>query len=215
MKNFRFVAITCVCAMMMLLCYSAPASSQSVLDDLKNIATEAAKSATNGTLSNVLNNVIGSTTVTEKDLIGTWKYSSSSCAFQSENLLAKAGGEYAAQRIENKLNPTFSRLGISGKNTSFTLNSDKSFSANIAGRNTTGTYTFNASQQKIYFQGLLLNYSCYVTKTGSNLNFLFESSKLLSLVQTMSKFTKNTTLSTIGALAKNYKGAKLGFMLKK
>jgi hypothetical protein len=189
-------------------------SAQNVLDQIKNIANAAGVNSS--TVTDAISNVIGSSTaITAKDLIGTWKYNGSRCAFQSANLLAQAGGEVAANKIESNLNSYYSKMGIRSTNTQFTFNEDKTFAAKVYGRNITGTYTFDAKQKKITCQGLLLSFPCYVTKTGSNINLLFESSKLLTLLQTVAKLSGNSTLSTIGTLSKNYKGAKIGFRMKK
>ena len=52
-------------------------------------------------MGSILDNVIGSTTFKKADLCAhTWKYKSPGCAFTSENLLAKAGGEIAAKKVE-------------------------------------------------------------------------------------------------------------------
>ena len=52
-------------------------------------------------INGILNNVIGSGTFSKQDLCAhTWKYSKPGCAFISENLLAKAGGEIAANKVE-------------------------------------------------------------------------------------------------------------------
>jgi hypothetical protein len=214
MKRFSFVMIATFCAMN--LGFVGQTSAQSILDQIKNVATEVATNSDSGsTVSTILNNVIGSSKIAEKDLVGTWRYSSSSCAFSSENLLAKAGGAYAAQRIQNKLNPSFQKLGINSNNTQFVFNNDKTFTANMYGHKFTGTYTYDANKGKLKLQGLLLSTTCYVTKSGSNMNFLFDSSKLLTLMQTVSRFSGNSTLSTIGSLAKNYNGCKMGFMMRK
>ena len=62
-------------------------------------------------ISGILNNVIGSATFSQADLCAhTWKYSKPGCAFTSENLLAKAGGEIAASKIEEDL----SKLLVAG-----------------------------------------------------------------------------------------------------
>lgn len=214
MRNFKLITFAVLCTMSF--GSTIHLSAQSTLDELKNMATGVAKTTQAGSsLSNIINNVIGSSKITEKDLVGTWKYYSSCCAFQSENLLAQAGGKMAAEKIENKLNPNFSKMGISNRNTYFKLNSDKSFSATIGGKNLSGTYSFNSSTNKILFQGTFLSFTCYATKSGSNLNLLFDSSKLLTVLQTMAKFSTNTTLTTIATLSKNYKGMKMGFMLRK
>ena len=47
-------------------------------------------------ISNAISSVIGLDKVKAGNLIGAWNYSGPGCAFTSENLLAKAGGEMAA-----------------------------------------------------------------------------------------------------------------------
>ena len=59
----------------------------------------------NGSVINAITSVIGIDKVSAQNLIGSWTYSGPGCAFTSENLLAKAGGEVAAAQIEQKLQP--------------------------------------------------------------------------------------------------------------
>ena len=78
---------------------------------------------TNGTgITNAISSVIGLDKVKAQTLIGTWKYSAPGCAFTSENLLAKAGGEVAAVQIEEKLQPYYQQVKISASNTFITFN---------------------------------------------------------------------------------------------
>lgn len=214
MKKLRFFTIVAICTMNLGL--AGQASAQSILDNIKKTATQVTQeSIQSSSISRMLNGVVGSSSLSEKDLIGTWKYAGSNCAFSSQNMLAKAGGEIAAQKIESKLTPIYKKAGLSSANTYFTLDKDKKFSARIAGKSITGSYSFDAKNNKITFQAPLLRSTCYVTKSGSNLNFLFDSSKLLTLLQTVSTISNNSTLQTLGALSKNYDGAKMGFALKK
>ena len=72
----------------------------------------------NGTgLTNAITSVIGLDKVKAQNLIATWKYEGPGCAFTSENLLAKAGGEVAAVQIEEKLQPYYKQVGLSAGNT--------------------------------------------------------------------------------------------------
>lgn len=214
MKKLRFFTIVAICTMNLGL--AGQASAQSLLDNIKKTATQVTQKSMQGSsISKMLDGVIGSSSLSEKDLIGTWKYVGSNCAFSSQNMLAKAGGEMAAQKIESNLNPIYKKAGLSTANTYFTLSSDKKFSAKIAGKSITGSYSFDAKNNKITFQAPLLRSTCYVTKSGSNLNFLFDSTKLLSLLQTVSTVSNNATLQTLGTLSKNYDGAKMGFALRK
>lgn len=107
-------------------------------------------------INGILNNVIGSGTFKQADLCHTWKYSKPGCAFTSENLLAKAGGEIAASKVENKLEGYYKKFGFSSSNTYFTFNTDGTFSAKIDGKEWNGTYTFDEKTHAIQLKGLLL-----------------------------------------------------------
>ena len=92
----------------------------------------------NGGVVNAITSVIGLDKVSAANLIGSWRYSGPVCAFTSENLLAKAGGEVAAVQIEEKIAPYYQQVGISSSNTYITFNQDGTFSSKIAGTNFSG-----------------------------------------------------------------------------
>lgn len=74
-------------------------------------------SAANGeTLGNVITSVLGIDKLSQKSLVGTWKYKGPGCAFTSHNTLAKAGGEVAAAQIKEKLASHYSKLGFNSSN---------------------------------------------------------------------------------------------------
>ena len=52
-------------------------------------------------------------------------------------------------------------------------------------------------------------------KETNGISVLFESKKLLSLVQTLSSLSGSSQLSTIVEISKNYDGVRIGFDLKK
>ena len=97
------------------------ASAVGVLAELLGYAGGNSSNTTGSTTSKVgsivgsiLDNVIGSTTFKKADLCAhTWKYKSPGCAFTSENLLAKAGGEIAAKKVEEKLSTYYQKAGFS------------------------------------------------------------------------------------------------------
>lgn len=184
-------------------------------------SSNSAGSSSNSTVGNIigglLNNVIGSGTFSQTDLCSqTWKYSKPGCAFTSENLLAKAGGEVVANKIENQLSTYYSKAGFSSTNTYFKFNEDGSFESKIKGKTWKGTYTFDEKTHAIQLKSLiLLNLSGYATKTTNGISLLFESKKLLSLVQTLSALSGNSTLSAIGNITKSYDGVRIGFEMTK
>jgi len=172
-------------------------------------------SISNGSAINAITSVIGLDKVSASNLIGSWKYSGPGCAFTSENLLAKAGGEIAAAQIEEKVAPYYQQVGLSSGNTYITFNQDGTFSSKIAGTSFNGTYTFDQSSQQIKLKGMLLSINCYAKKEVGGISILFEAKKLLSIIQTMTALSGNTNLQAIGELSKKYDGVRIGFDMKK
>ena len=183
-----------------------------VLGGNSNSSSSAGSSIING----ILNNVIGSGTFSQQDLCAhTWKYSKPGCAFTSENLLAKAGGEIAANKVEEKLGEYYSKFGFSGSNTYFTFKTDGTFAAKIDGKSWQGNYTFDEKTHAIQMKGLLLSMSGYATKTTNGISLLFDQTKLLNLIKTMGALKGSSTLSAIGTIANNYDGMRVGFEMTK
>ena len=167
---------------------------------------------TNGTgVVNAITSVIGLDKVSAQTLIGTWQYRNPGCAFTSENLLAKAGGEVAAVQIEEKLLPYYQQVGISANNTMITFNQDGTFSSRICGTPFSGRYTFDEATQKITLKGLLLTVNCYTKRELNGISILFEGKKLLSLLQTLAALSGNQNLETVSEISKNYEGVRVGF----
>ena len=183
-----------------------------VLGGNSNSSSSAGSSIING----ILKNVIGSGTFSKQDLCAhTWKYSKPGCAFTSENLLAKAGGEIAANKVEEKLGEYYSKFGFSGSNTYFTFNTDGTFTSKIDGKSWQGNYTFDEKTHAIQMKGLLLSMSGYATKTTNGISLLFDQKKLLNLIKTMGALKGSSTLSAIGTIANNYDGMRVGFEMSK
>jgi hypothetical protein len=169
----------------------------------------------NGSVINAISSVIGLDKVSAQNLIGSWKYNTPGCAFTSENLLAKAGGEVAAAQIEEKLLPYYQKVNISSSNTFITFNQDGTFSSKIAGTSFSGTYTFDEASQQIKLKGMLLSINCYTKREVNGISILFEAKKLLSVLQTMAALSGRADLQTIGDLSKQYDGVRVGFDMKK
>jgi len=171
---------------------------------------------TNGTgLANAVKSVIGLDKVKQQNLIGEWKYKGPGCAFTSENLLAKAGGEIAAVQIEEKLLPYYQQVNVSSDNTFITFNEDGTFSSKIVGTPFKGNYTFDEGTQKITLKSMFLSVNCYAKKEIGGISILFEAKKLLTVLQTMSAMSGNKDLQTIGDLSKKYDGVRVGFDMNK
>lgn len=77
-------------------------------------------------LSGVAKAVVGNKATTASSIIGTWTYSGPECQFESENLLAKAGGEMAAKEVEEKMIAVYNKVGMN--NIRYTFNEDGTYS---------------------------------------------------------------------------------------
>lgn len=171
--------------------------------------------AANGeTIGNVIRSVLGLTKVTQKDIIGTWSYSQPGVAFTTEKLLAKAGGEVAAADIKAKMKPHYENAGVTSANTKLTFTEDGKFTATIAGKTLSGTYTFDEAEAKITMKALLFSVNCYAKKNAGSTAFLFEASKLVTVLKALAAVSGNSDLQTIGELAKSYDGLRVGFDMK-
>ena len=170
---------------------------------------------TTSALGNIIGSVLGVNRVSEANLVGTWKYTAPGCAFTSDNLLAKAGGEVAAQKIKSQLLPYYQSLGIAAGNTLFTFKEDKTFSGKLAGKSISGTYTYDPQTGAINLKTLLLSMNGYVTLTTKGISLLFESQKILSVMQTLGALSGNSTIGTISEISKNYDGVRVGFDLSR
>lgn len=181
-----------------------------------NILSEVLGSMGNvNTVGNVLSSVLGIDKPSERDLIGTWRYSEPGVAFTSDNTLAKAGGEVAAAQAKAKLTESYKTIGLKHDNTQLTFNSDNTFSGRILGRSLSGTWTYDNNNQKIMMKTLLFTIPVYAKRTTTGMSYLMESKKLLTILQTVSALSGNSTVQTIGDLSKNYDGIRMGFEMKR
>ena len=153
------------------------------------------------TIGNVISSVIGTNKLTQAQLIGTWNYYGPGVAFTSEKALANAGGEVAAAKIKEKLQPTY--------------NEDKSFSAKIKGIPLSGSYTYDEASGKITYKTLLLSFNGYAKRNTNGIAVLFEAKQLLKVLQTITALSGNQTLEVIGEVSKQYDNVRLGFDVTK
>ncbi len=174
--------------------------------------------------SSILNDLLGSLlskTITEKSFVGTWTYQTPEVRFESENLLAQAGGSVIASSIETKLDTYLSKVGITKGVTTFTFNSDKSYTIQTKGKTiSAGTYSYDSSSQTLVMQGTfgLLNQNCIVGMDGTNLCLMYDADKLLSVMTSAANVlgkASNTLGSVASVFGNNYKGMKVGFSLGK
>lgn len=172
-----------------------------------------------GALQGLVEGLIGKSNLTEADLVGTYKYSAPAVAFQSDDLLKKAGGAAAAGVIESKLQPYYEKVGL--QNLTATFNNDNTFSFKIGKVALSGTYAKDPASEKgdfiFTFQAAkkipLGKFQAHVEKVGRKLTITFDASKLIILVNTISKISGQSSLQTVASLLNSYDGLACGFEL--
>lgn len=171
---------------------------------------------TNGdALGNILGSVIGMDKMTEDAIVGTWHYSQPGVAFTSDKLLAQAGGEVVASQIKQKLSSYYSTVGIKNNNTYFQFNADHTFTGKLVGKSVNGQWSYDEKASAITMKTLLFTLTPNVKRSTSGMSLLFESKKLLTVLQTVAAASGNTTMQSIGTLSTNYSGVRLGFDMSK
>ena len=181
------------------LCFAGTANGMA--QDLKSILS--------GVVSAVANKVTGESS----SLTGTWAYSGPDCKFESDNLLAKAGGEVAAKKVEEKMSGVLEKLGFK---------EDSTYTSVIGGKTVSGTYSYNADTKQLTMKtrlGLKVNATVSKGLTGNTMSLLFKADKLMSLAQTITgavaSKSSNAAVSTATSLLNQYDGLQLGVELKK
>ena len=185
-----------------------------------NLAQGVVGALTNGnTISNLLSTFLGGVPLTEESIYGTWTYQGVDVAFESETLLAKAGGAVAAGTVEQKIDEQLQKYGIKAGAVKFTFNKDHTFTAKIGGQNINGTYTFDPQTRKLNLVAALglFNQTCTVGTTAKGISLLFPADKLLSLAQMAGGLLgqANSTIGALSQLVTNYKGMQIGLEMSK
>lgn len=161
--------------------------------------------------------------VTEKSnsIEGTWTFVGPDCKFESDNLLAKAGGEVAAKKVEDKMSGILSTLGFK-EGTTYTFNADSTYTSVVGGRTTNGTYSYNAETDELTLKtrlGIKVNMIASKGLTGDKLSLFFKADKVMSLAQSIlgkvSNLSSSSAVGTANSLMDEYDGLLLGFEMKK
>ena len=162
----------------------------SLVNTAKNAATQAVSSAKD----NVQAALIGTQTVTVKQLVGTWTYQQPALVFESNNLLNQVGAAAFTEKAEKSAAGYLSKFGVKAGSLSITFNDNGHYAPQGV-----VTVPVNAKLQ------------------GNQLQLAVHADKLLPLLQTLIGSASQVTeqAATITSVLKQYKGAFLGLKLKK
>ena len=181
------------------------------------VAVQADAQSLKDILSGVVGQVVGDKATTETSIIGTWDYVGPDCQLKGDDLLKNIGGDAAGAEVEKKMEPIYAKAGLN--TIQYTFNEDKTCSYTIKGKTTKGTYEFDAEAKTITIKTgkLGVKVTANVVTLGSNMSFLFDADKILSVVKAITGATSslNKTASAANKLLEKFDGMMVGFELKK
>ncbi len=168
-------------------------------------------------LSGVVQTVVGDKATTETSLIGTWDYVGPDCQLKGDDMLKNIGGVAAGEEVEKKMEAIYEKAGLN--TIQYTFNEDKTCSYTIKGKKVNGTYEFNPEAKTVTIKAgkLGIKTTAHIVTLGSNMSFVFEADKILSVVKTITGVASsiNTSAATINKLVEQFDGMMVGFELKK
>ena len=181
------------------------------------VAVQADAQSLKDILSGVVGQVVGDKATTETSIIGTWDYVGPDCQLKGDDLLKNIGGDAAGAEVEKKMEPIYAKAGLN--TIQYTFNEDKTCSYTIKGKKVEGTYEFDAEAKTITIKAgkLGIRTTAHIVTLGSNMSFLFDADKILSVVKAITGATSslNKTASAANKLLEQFDGMMVGFELKK
>lgn len=190
-----------VCIIALLCAVSVQTDAQNLKDILKGVAKT----------------VVGDKATTETSLIGTWDYVGPDCQLKGDDILKNIGGEAAGEEVEKKMEAIYAKAGLN--TIQYTFNEDKTCSYTIKGKKVNGTYEFDAEAKTVTIKAgkLGVKTTAHIVTLGSNMSFVFDADKILSVVKTITGVASklNSSAATISKLTEQFNGMMIGFELKK
>lgn len=203
------------------------ASAQSLGDIFSRLGgqggegTESTEGQQGGGLGDALGSMLGTLTSSNKfaveDLKGTWTYTSPAVGFGSDNALKKIGGAAASTALEQKLEPYYEKAGLTS--VTMTVDDELNFTLGIKKLTLKGTISKDEDNMLVFnFNAFgkvkLGSMKAMATKSGQTLSIVFDATKLMQVLNTVSSVAKLQSLSAINSLLQQYDGLYLGFKMK-
>ena len=166
-----------------------------------------------GKLGDTVGDIVGGLTKQGIDVTGTWVMSGSSCQFESDNLLKKAGGAVMADKLSDELDKLLEKIGIDKGDFSYTFNSDSTFTSKSKLGNKKGSYSVNAEESTLTLKyiGGLMKSTCTVKTSADEIQMLYDADKLKELITNIAGKSNINALELLGSLMEQYDGCMLGF----
>lgn len=183
-------------------------------------------------LSGILGTVTGGKKLTVDNIYGTWNYDGTSCALESDEVLAEVGSKLVTVKVEEKINELLLKVGVKKGNASLVFEKDGTCSAVINGKTFAGTYVIGEDEKSILFTFMLgqINLNSKVELLADEMNITFDANKVLTIVKNLSAAVSQysdskqvpssvastlATIKTISTLLEGFNGMRLGLKVSR
>lgn len=172
-----------------------------------------------GTLGNIIEGVFTSSNIDIADLEGEWTITGPAVSFKSDDFLKNAGGLAAASMIETKIEPYYTKYGLTGAK--LVIDTEGNYSLQIKNKyNISGTITRSEGTAQGTFDfnfGLLgkkvTSLTTYVQKTPKTMDIMFDASKFKTIISAIANISGMSLAKTASRLLNQYEGLCIGFKL--
>ena len=199
-----------------------PSASKAQLGDLLKSAASSAvsSSSSNGTVStvsNIITSLLGTSTVSQSSLVGTWTYQEPCIVAESQDVISKVAASAAVSKVQNQLSSTLQKAGVKAGNMKITFESDGSAKVKIGSRTVAATYKVNGSDLTLTFTKVKKTIKMNCKLASGKLQLSMKADKLLTLINTVSATaaSASTSLATINSLLKSVDGLYIGLQFTK
>jgi hypothetical protein len=215
-KNMLKVAFV---ALGMMLCSNANAQLSDILKNAAGTAIDKATgSSTAGNVAaDIIGNLLGTSKVSDKSLVGTWTYSQPCVAFESENVLTSLGSSVVSSKVESTMKNGLTKVGFTSGKVVMTLKENKTGVIKYNGKAVDVNWAVNGTNLKLTFPLLNQGVTMNAKLSGSELQLAMKSDKLLALLNAITQTAGkvNSQLGTLNTLTKNVKGMYMGLKFTK
>lgn len=183
--------------------------------------TDIFKKGSGSSIGDILSGVLSSSDLKVADLTGNWTSTGPAISFKGDNFLKKAGGVAAATAIEKKLQPYYTKYGLTGAK--LVIDNTGNFELTIKKMKLKGTIeeATNTKEKGVFlfkFKAAgkvnLGTLTTYVQKTSKTMDVMFDATKLIALVNAVAKYSNLSTAKTLSSLLSSYDGLCVGFALR-
>ena len=206
-------------ALGMMVCGNANAQLSNVLKSVAGtaISKTTGNSTAGDVASDLIGNLLGTSKVSEKSLVGTWSYNQPCVAFESEDVLTTLGSSMVSKKVESTMQKGLTKVGFTSGKVVMTLKEDKTGTIEFNGKNIIVNWVVDGSDLKLTFPIVDKGVTMNAKLTGSELQLAMKADKLLTLLNTITEKTStvNSSLGTLNTLTKNVKGMYMGLKFTK